>query len=317
MSRILLYTDQQNIQERVTKTCIDYQKNVITMTNHDHLLQVIDQSPDHERILLITDGNSLIQMNTETLKKLENHEGCSVTVINTKDITKKILFFLTSKLINNVVSFNSNDFENELTRSINIFEFKISGETQKKYFYENIKLENIKKFELINSQKRWDIYKDIENYIATLDSFSGFSQVVVTIVSELITNAFYDAPRSEITGEALNPSRKTTVNLAPPMYINFTCGVENEYLWLIVTDPFGTLNRGTLLQALNRAITEKTAIIDGEGGAGLGLYMIMDAASEAIFCLQNKNQTTVACKLKVTKRFKAFSLENSSMHIIT
>ncbi len=88
-------------------------------------------------------------------------------------------------------------------------------------------------------------------------------------------------------------------------------------MWLFVRDPFGTLDKSTLIAALLRAATEKAPIADSEGGAGLGLKMVYECASELVFGLSEGESTLVGCKLRITRRNKIFDAELASLHICT
>lgn len=165
-------------------------------------------------------------------------------------------------------------------------------------------LKNKQTFELTESQARWHCYEEISNYAEKLHVFPEFKNIIKTAASELLTNAFYDAPKNPETGKSLNPNRKSKVCLVPPKKVEFHFGLspDDAYLWMFVRDPFGSLDKPTLVASLLRAATERTAKLDQEGGAGLGLKMVYEWASEVVFGLAQGESTLVGCKFRITRR---------------
>ncbi|MGZ3722001.1 MAG: hypothetical protein ACXVA9_03660 [Bdellovibrionales bacterium] len=170
--------------------------------------------------------------------------------------------------------------------------------------------------EIVNSGDCETIYSQLSEYALKQDCFSGFEAVVLTSASELLTNAFYNGKRDPKTGAALVSDRNIKFALDPGELITLTFGRDDEYLWLIVRDCFGSLDRATLATALNRAACERKPILDSAGGAGLGLFMVYEWASEMLVTLDQGRSTTFACKFKLTKRNKIFEQELSALHIL-
>lgn len=158
-------------------------------------------------------------------------------------------------------------------------------------------------------------YRALTDYVDTLGCFSGFSELMATAASELLTNAFYNGKRDPVTGLAKTSDRQVKFGLDGDEKVTFTFGREGKFLWMIVRDCFGSLDRGTLINAMNRAARERTAKTASTGGAGLGLMMLYEWASELGFSLESGRATTVACKFKITHRQREFQSESSSVHV--
>lgn len=161
------------------------------------------------------------------------------------------------------------------------------------------------------------VYNEVMDYTEKLKCFSGFSEIIATATSELLTNAFYNGKRDPATGEAVTADRQIKFGLDPHEFVKFKYGKKDNFFWLSVTDSFGSLDRATLLKALERAATERTPRMDTVGGAGLGLLMLFEWASDLSFSLTPGKSTVVACRFKLCRRQKEFDSEASSIHIFT
>lgn len=167
---------------------------------------------------------------------------------------------------------------------------------------------------LSQTNDRWQAYEDIAKYVSQLQCFPDFTQITQTVASELLTNAFYDAKRHHPTGQEFHGDRTSEFSVDPD-HVQFFYGRDDEHLWLTVKDPFGSLSRTTLIKAMCRAANERTPIIHGVGGAGLGLIIVYEFCSAVYFVLSEGNFTSVSCKLKLSKRSRDFSMELPSLHI--
>lgn len=160
-------------------------------------------------------------------------------------------------------------------------------------------------------------YDDVREYAESLKCFSLFPDLMHTAASELLTNAFYNGKRDSETGQAVTSDRRVKFMLAESEKITFAFGQSGNFLWMRVQDNFGTLDRQTLINAMYRAASQRTANISSPGGAGLGLLMLYDWSTEMNFSLVNGKSTTVCCKFKISKRQREFEGEQSAVHLFT
>jgi anti-sigma regulatory factor (Ser/Thr protein kinase) len=161
------------------------------------------------------------------------------------------------------------------------------------------------------------VYDEIVDYTRNLPCFSTFDSIVRTVTSELLTNAFYNGKKNPKTGTSVVHDRRVNFNLDGNESITLCYGHEGNYLWIIVRDPFGTLSRDAFISSICRAAVSRTPKMDSPGGAGLGLMMIYDWATELNVAVEPNRSTTVACKIKLTSRNRLFQEEPSSMHFFT
>ncbi|MEX0797890.1 MAG: hypothetical protein WEB87_04710 [Bacteriovoracaceae bacterium] len=83
---------------------------------------------------------------------------------------------------------------------------------------------------------------------------------------------------------------------------------------ICATDSFGALSAGEVLSKLIRASVEKT-YEEKESGAGLGLFMAINASDFAIFRLKKGKQTQVCCIINKYKRLKQYKSKSPALFI--
>lgn len=172
-------------------------------------------------------------------------------------------------------------------------------------------------YSMISSEERWEAIEDVGEYIESQPVFSSLAEIAKTVASELLTNAFYNAPRDPMTDLALQPRRDEVSEITPPAEVKFSFGDDGTYIWLRVTDPFGTFNRQKLLEHLIRCSRDNMLKVNqGVGGAGIGLYMVYRWASQLLFEFTPGHQTTVHIKLLKTKRMKVFESQRTIFEVV-
>lgn len=171
-------------------------------------------------------------------------------------------------------------------------------------------------FQVAKSEERWKLIEQLGDYARSKQVFETFPDMVRTVASELLTNAFYNAPQDE-TGRAIQPNRGEGVSINPPRYVEFSYGDDGTHIWLKVGDPFGTFSRDKLLDHLmNCASREQVVVSHGVGGAGIGLFMVFRWATELLFTFQPGRETFVMVKLLKTKRMRTFDTQRVIFEVI-
>lgn len=273
-----------------------------------------DTSAPH---LLLFDPETLSLADAEILTKFSNNKNLIIALISAEDENdENIKFFKLSPSIGHLIPYKNKSIADEIEKLLMILT-AADNQTGLESTVEKVlgSLEDKVSLKLSESRERWACYEELEKYTKKLEAFSDFTSIVKTAASELITNAFYDAPKNPETGKSLNPNRKSKVSLVPPRQVEVTYGLSGDYFWLFVRDPFGTLDKPTVIASLLRAATERAPKLDIEGGAGLGLKMVYEWASELVFGLAEGESTLVGCKLRITKRNRVFDAELASLHI--
>lgn len=169
-------------------------------------------------------------------------------------------------------------------------------------------------YSLLQSVERWQVINEFGEYASQMGCFKDFKEICMTVASELLTNAFYNAPCNE-QGLPRETDRRTPVTLEKPVEVSF--GQDETYAWIKVRDPFGTFDREPLLKSLYKsASVEELTVNMGNGGAGIGLYMIFRWAAQLMFTFNPGRETIVLIKLLKTKRNKIFESQRAILEIV-
>ena len=183
---------------------------------------------------------------------------------------------------------------------------------------ESLKPESGRLYEevLVRSAARWETINQVGEVTRGLKAFSDFPEIAMTIASELLTNAFYNAPR-DADGNAIQGDRTESVSIHAPMQINFSMGEDEQYFWMKISDSFGTLGRRQVIKEFVRTSTGDllNVRLDPKGGAGLGLFMILNWSSELIFDFNEGKQTTVTVRILKARRRRDFESQVTTLEL--
>jgi hypothetical protein len=142
---------------------------------------------------------------------------------------------------------------------------------------------------------------------------------VEIVLDELLMNALYDAPACK------KGDRATYVSRAVPgggpvssraVDLSFAC--DGRFFALSVRDAYGALERDTILNNLNRAVTfAGTPLNHADKGAGLGLYFILNSVSRFVANIEPGRATEVICLFDLRRTGRASQPVASSFNIFT
>lgn len=289
----------------------------------DWLNQISDQATAKE--MTETSAKPCLLFLTETVLKQHSafinqlkadHPKLDIVYINeTENTQTKIEWLKNVQVINHLLPIHSSITKSLFKRVLQEDWRQVFLQSPEKIFApENI--DELHTMKLNHVDQCQQAFTGVRDFLEKQACFTGFAEMMVTAASELLTNAFYNGPKAS-DGSAVTSDRKVKFLLPANQEIQFSYGKTEGYFWMSVSDCFGTLDRATLIKALNRAATEKTARTDTAGGAGLGLIMLFEWASEIGFKLSTGVSTTVACRFKISKRQKEFDSEPSVFHVFT
>ena len=123
-------------------------------------------------------------------------------------------------------------------------------------------------------------------------------------IDEMVMNALYDAP-VDAQGHHLFsgiPTRtRITMRTEQDVLVRYAC--DGKQFAVSVRDAFGTLDRSTVLRYLHKCLGSEQQIDRKAGGAGLGLYLMVNASTAVTFHVVPGIATEVLCvfDLEVTK----------------
>ena len=117
-----------------------------------------------------------------------------------------------------------------------------------------------------------------------------------SVCEELLMNALYDAPvddRGQQMFAEVDPHDRTRTASPRPVSIRYAA-TEHQFA-IAVRDRFGRLAKNTILSYVNKCLTQPTQIDRKTYGAGLGLYLVANAAASYIVNVAYGIATEVVC----------------------
>jgi hypothetical protein len=116
------------------------------------------------------------------------------------------------------------------------------------------------------------------------------------VCEELLMNALYDAPIDEQGNQIfaeVDPHAR--VDAASPRPVSIRYAVTDSQFAIAVRDRFGRLAKNTILAYINKCLTSAQQIDRKTYGAGLGLYLVANAAAGFIVNVAHGMATEVVC----------------------
>ena len=146
-------------------------------------------------------------------------------------------------------------------------------------------------------------YQEKSVAIATISEFAGalgvrrkYREAIEQCLDELLMNALYDAP-VDAAGKQMfaDVPTKTRISLRMEQKAIVQYACDGRAFAVSVRDSFGTLRRETVLEFLDKCLHADQQIDRKTGGAGLGLYIIANAATTFQVSLHPGVATEVTC----------------------
>ncbi|HEX7704157.1 MAG TPA: hypothetical protein VF403_25620, partial [Kofleriaceae bacterium] len=111
-----------------------------------------------------------------------------------------------------------------------------------------------------------------------------YRESIEQCVDEMLMNALYDAPVDE-NGQPLFSEipTKTRISLRVEQKVVVQYACDGKRFAVSVRDAFGTLERATVLRYLHKCLHAEQQIDRKVGGAGLGLYLMVNSATAVLF----------------------------------
>ena len=162
-----------------------------------------------------------------------------------------------------------------------------------------------------NQAEKRDALEQLEGFIIKIggnsDRFQQYAQRVCELADELLLNAVFDAnPRLK------ENARHEPFELSENEQVKIKWGFDGEVFGVSVSDPFGTLNKKTVMQYLDE--NQKTESMGKRISGGLGIKLIFDRLHHFIVNVKPGKMTEVVCLMRFEKRFKDFDSRLRSFH---
>jgi hypothetical protein len=111
-----------------------------------------------------------------------------------------------------------------------------------------------------------------------------YREAIDACMDEMLMNALYDAPVDEHGKQIFSDvPMKTRVALRVDQKVVVQYSCDGHRFAVSVRDAFGTLERSTVLRYLHKCLHSEQQIDRKIGGAGLGLYLMVNSASTVFF----------------------------------
>ncbi len=134
---------------------------------------------------------------------------------------------------------------------------------------------------------------------------------------ELVTNALYDAAVDRQGARRFAHCRRTEeviLDAGEEVVVRFCA--DGRRVGIGVVDPFGSLEASTVVRYLGKCFRRGQDQVDEkEGGAGLGLYYVLEGLSQFVVNVEPGKRTEVVGLLDVRHRYKDFATKAKSFNV--
>ena len=164
----------------------------------------------------------------------------------------------------------------------------------------------IEKYLPVGTQVNYARIRDFEGRGRAIDTILGFAEeqkmrrqvrnAIGQVCEELLMNALYDAPVDEQGNQVfaeIDPHDRTRTASPRPVSIRYAA-TEDRFA-VAVRDRFGRLAKNTILSYIEKCIHSPNQIDRKTYGAGLGLYLVANAAASYIVNVAHGIATEVVC----------------------
>jgi hypothetical protein len=152
-----------------------------------------------------------------------------------------------------------------------------------------------------------DILASFESFIKKLTPSPALLNDILTVVDEALTNAVFNAPFAGGTATA-PPRNEVNVPIDPDKKPYLFAGHDSERVIVGCRDSYGSLKVPDLLKRIKTCYQNNVGdvINYGEGGAGIGSFMMFESCASMYIGVDSGSSTTICCsfplKLSATKR---------------
>lgn len=156
---------------------------------------------------------------------------------------------------------------------------------------------------IVDSSTRSGLVEQMEAYFQKLGVRRSILNKCALVAEELLMNAIYDAP-TDAEGKPLynHLPRTESVYLKPGEQGKFRYACDGLLLGISVEDPFGAFDRQTILDYLESCYSGQAGTLQqNKGGAGRGLFQIMQISDLVIWNVKAKVKTEVIVLFNLDK----------------
>lgn len=214
--------------------------------------------------------------------------------MTSEDLPEYLPFLIEHTYLSNIVSRDDENRMFTLKNIITTVSKLVSGDLFGMEKYLNWGAD-IREHRVVSSETRLALLERMEVDLRKLGVRRGIISHCAMVAEELLMNAIYDAP-VDANGKALynHLPRTVEVELGPHEEAVFRYACDGVLIGVSVEDPFGALDNKTILNYLESCYSGKGGSLNLEkGGAGRGLFQIMETADLVIINVRPKVKTEV------------------------
>lgn len=176
---------------------------------------------------------------------------------------------------------------------------------------------DVQALQITGSRSRPELIATVDTQLEKLGVRRANRDRIKTVTEELLMNAIYDAPTDK-DGKALynHMPRTTPLSLKAEEQGLLRFATDGMVIAVSVQDPFGSLKSGTLLRYLENSYSAQQEDInarENKGGAGRGLYQIVENSDLVVFNVVPGQKTEVIALFNVEVKEK--SAQTPSFHL--
>jgi hypothetical protein len=168
-----------------------------------------------------------------------------------------------------------------------------------------------------DSHEKPGYIREVAEYARSLGCNERTIEMVETIVDEVVTNAIFNAPRTEDgSPKYAMLSRREHIQLEDNEVGELQFACDGEYIAIAQIDPFGALTQETVVSYLNRCLVKgPQQFSDQSGGAGIGLFRVFSSLSKFVVNIDPGKKTEVISLIDLRMSMRRFRQAAKSFHI--
>jgi hypothetical protein len=172
------------------------------------------------------------------------------------------------------------------------------------------------------SHERDHVVGEIQRVALAAGASSRVAERLSEVAHEMLMNAMYDAPIDATGAPRFAHDRRQEVELHEQEAPTLRMAVDGAYIGLQVHDPFGRLQRRSVLGSVSRGLgasqsgREARQVLDtSSGGAGLGMFKIYSASAVMMVDVEPGESTTVTALVDLDVSPRELRSMPVSLHI--
>lgn len=167
------------------------------------------------------------------------------------------------------------------------------------------------------SNDRNAVICEIERFAKTIGVPSRLRSLIGMVADELITNAVYNAPVLPDGSRCYASQPRTVpVELTPGQEVVIRYCCDGVRFGISSVDPFGSLSPELVQDYLARGYRRgPDQVSSTAGGAGLGLYQIMDSLSHFVINIEKGSRTEMIGLVDVSGNYRRFAAAGKSFNL--